>query len=120
MKNLIERLERATGPDRDLDIAIGEAVGAADHGWPAYHRPFKDWAKHYTASIDAALTLVPEGFRWKLGYSKNVPCVASVVDYRIQMAPNVGSFDAECDSNHAIALCVAALRAREETAHSGG
>lgn len=57
---LIERLERATEGSRELDLEIGELVGQADHSGPAWHRPFKDWAKPYTTSLDAALTLVPE------------------------------------------------------------
>lgn len=48
--DLIRRLEAATQPDRELDFQISIAVGRSyPHG-------------HYTGSIDAALTLVPERF----------------------------------------------------------
>ena len=58
LTELLARVEAAVGPDRELDLAIGIEFGEADHSGPAYHRPFKDWARHYTASIDAALALV--------------------------------------------------------------
>jgi hypothetical protein len=50
---LATRVEEATGPDLDLDHAIGSALG--DHGNYSY-RP-------YTCSLDAAMQLVPEGWR---------------------------------------------------------
>lgn len=98
--DIIARLEKATGPDRELDDAIGATL----------ERPCKNWP--FTASIDAALTLVPGGFRWKLGYSRHVPCVADLIDYGHRSLGCLGHFDGECDSNHAIALCIAALKAR--------
>lgn len=72
MKDLIERLAKAKGPDRELDIAIAQAI------YPglelrAFRDPFSGnetaWylhdthvrIEHYTASLDAAMTLVPEG-----------------------------------------------------------
>ena len=55
---LIERLEKATGPDRELDHAILCMIDPRVKGTcPMHYDP------HYTASIDAALTLVPEGMR---------------------------------------------------------
>jgi hypothetical protein len=51
LTELIERLEKATGPDRELDAAIRDALysPSARVGWPPY-----------TASLDAALALVEE------------------------------------------------------------
>lgn len=90
MKDLIERLEKATEPDQELDLAIamacqidcrqccghGVAVWAQDGngivGEECCGNPDVCPA-NYTASLDAALTLVPDGFRWKLGYSRHVP-----------------------------------------------
>lgn len=107
---LAERCEKAEGPDRELDEAIA-CLFAKSH--PVFGKPIAMvYAKQFTASLDAALTLVPEGFRWKLGYSRHVPCVAEIVDYRIQMEPNLGRFVSECDNSHALALVAAALRAR--------
>jgi hypothetical protein len=54
---LASRCEKATGPDRELDLAIALAVG--DETWAE-----PDRAKlYYTASLDAAMSLylrVPE------------------------------------------------------------
>lgn len=55
---LIVRLNRATGPDRMLERDVAEVAGtysAPDRGDPEGQWP------HYTSSIDAALTLVPDG-----------------------------------------------------------
>lgn len=121
MNDLIERLEKATGPSRALDADLAMAFGQkvfqtkrrdGQGSWLTYSFRNGDEVPHYTASIDAALTLVPAGFRWKLGYSRHVRCNAELIDYRIQMEPNLGRFDGECDSNHAIAICIAARKAR--------
>lgn len=69
MNDLIERIEAASGPDRALDHEIYEYLGspivrmvsATTHG-----TDLVNWAPFYTASVDAALTLVPEGW-WLAG-----------------------------------------------------
>src|SRR5688500_8077881 len=48
---LAECCERATGPDSELDAAIHHAV------------PMGVFVSDFTASLDAAMTLVPEGWR---------------------------------------------------------
>lgn len=53
MNDLITRLERAEGPDRELDWAIHIRDGLLGVGMYGDH-------PRYTASIYAALTLVPE------------------------------------------------------------
>lgn len=79
LQNLLERVERAQGPDRELDTAIAfvtcfrpdekhDRLGSfaaheAKHGYAAAwiaHRPWHgDWSiPVYTTSIDAALALV--------------------------------------------------------------
>lgn len=55
---LAERVEAATGPDLDLERDIATALGAG----AAYIAGSRDW--HFTKSLDAAITLVPEGWRW--------------------------------------------------------
>jgi len=125
---LAERCEKASGADRVLDRLILEATSdfrELGHnyfemgGWyysldgdernPAYPSP--------TSSLDDAMKLVPEGFKWKLTYSKYVPFVAELCDYGPNSA--YGRFDAECDSNHALALVSAALRARAALSPTG-
>ena len=131
LSSLIERLEKAEGPSRELDILIGYAVDLeADEGHMSFRNNFdicgmkqmlrmaesyqNVWSTmlpRYTSSIDAALTLVPEGFKWKAGYSYLVPHNAEVRDYRDN--PICGSFIGESDANRAIAICIAALKAYE-------
>src|SRR5690606_3142744 len=72
MKDLIERLERAEGPARELDGRIWCAVNGYEIlGWDddgcQYRAKQPGWISSYyirewTASLDAALTLVPEGW----------------------------------------------------------
>jgi hypothetical protein len=67
--SLAERVEKATGPDRELDLRIETATNPEYAGMDEAHawllvkyggqRPF-------TASLDAAVTLVPEGLCWRL------------------------------------------------------
>jgi hypothetical protein len=95
---LAERCEAATGPDRELDAEIAQVVGAqpvmiCDTGNVLIYQSF-------TASLDAAMTLVPEGRRWLL------------------QTLMTGKYRAEADwngsgqgSTPALALCAAALRA---------
>lgn len=118
MKDLIERLERATGPDSELDEAIALVLGWTHQKMRGDAKPY--WRKPgvteyymrsivpaYTASLDAALTLVPEGWMWDVSSSG--------------CAWIMRNDDSICDSqiviggvkSPAIALCIAALRARE-------
>ena len=127
LSQLIERLEKAKGPDRELDALIAIKIGGAvrittGHGtrhqvlWPDNEiaqggdiEMLPD-VPLYTASIDAALTLVPEGWSFEVR--------ASAVGDKGQA--NVWHYlkeyhaysQRECASP-AIALCIAALRARQ-------
>lgn len=85
MNDLIERLEKASGPDRELDVAIGFAVGRIrerdgnylyatgnDSDMVVEPNEYDDHIvaqplPYYTQSIDAALTLVPRGWGWNVG-----------------------------------------------------
>lgn len=73
MIELAERVEAGTGPDRDLDAAIARALSSnsTDH-WYENHRGeycTDDLAPNYTASLDAAMTLVPVSGRWFTYYA---------------------------------------------------
>jgi hypothetical protein len=59
LMELAERCEAATGPDTFLDLDISQTTGAWKK-WPT----FKEFSP--TASLDAALTLVPEGCEWRV------------------------------------------------------
>lgn len=58
LQELIARLEKATGPDRELDEAIRFELQTQNTS--QWNGPF------YTSSIDAALTLLPRGWDYIL------------------------------------------------------
>jgi len=134
LNDLIERLERATGPSRELDALILGAthypnseyfslsLSDGDRPADAYNsrtvlcvRHSKDHAHyrnppHYTQSIDAAMTLKPEGWHvlnlrhmseteWFAGLAKKFPDseFANEAEAKAQTP--------------AIALCIASLKA---------
>lgn len=126
---LSERVEAATGPDRELDAEIAVAV-SGDVGAivvPPYerflfsHKPgwWRDGtnkshsAPSYTASLDAALTLMPSDAFWRLGHDGDG---ADPSEFRAQvLVPTLGSIDAHgaaFAATPALALCAAALKAR--------
>ena len=141
VKTLVERLEAATGPDRELDAQISVVfrllpksmanVDWVHHNFPTWRfaQDGKVYALHsngsdgawfladkYTESIDTAITLVPEGMG---AIIKSRPDYASA---------DVGTYDARhmqftsCgfseEGGHlrkpspAIALCIAACKAK--------
>lgn len=114
---LAERCENATGPDRELDVAIYEVVSGERHR-PTRFGPEERGGhvvKAYTASLDAAMTLVPEGWARRIDYRPagldlpvgcdTSPAIAMV--YRSLAEAYRGDAPTE-----ALALTAAALRAR--------
>lgn len=122
--NLIERLEKATGPDREIDALIHVMLGASgfDSEWryDTFKENISSWAfrneigrvcanykiPHYTASIDAALTLMPN-VRW-------IWCVWHEYGSRhgaMIKAPDLSQWTCVAPSP-AIALSIVALKAR--------
>lgn len=145
MEALIKELEEATAPSRELDAAI--AVTAfpekyihcdkpnkpgcvyINHNKTPYHGgdigPISQCdAPRFTASIDAALALVPEGWWW------------NVEDTRIGDMNWFGAYLSDCplvdkdepathipgssSASPAIALCIAALKARAALSNGKG
>ncbi len=123
MKALIAELERAKNGSREFDSKIWEQLGLVDERhcdrWCKMDgrtdltrkRFINAWAPHYTISLDAAIALVPEGMRW---------CISDVGQIGAEHLAFAGVFGSqvgsECDSNAptpALALCLAALRARQ-------
>lgn len=118
MNDLIEKLENAISPDGALDDDLAKVLGWTFTKMKGDARPY--WRKpgetayymriarpNFTASIDAALTLVPENWDWSVSPSE--ACVSSK-DGRF-----LASGDREFYARHAvpaIALCIAVLRAR--------
>lgn len=117
--DLIERLEAAGWPDRELDAEIAPIMGlrivdeghqigrvcydANNHGVPL---------PRYTASIDAALTLVPEGWTYegRQGPSgfPHIWTLSTIKSGDVRYTTVTGRA-----RSTALALCIAALRARE-------
>jgi hypothetical protein len=119
---IIARVKAATGPDRELDLATARAVGALGHaaGLPdsafiGDHLPACGFM-HYTASLDAALALVPAGFGWSIG-SDGMVWVGAATGLQD------GLTSEEEAATPALALCLAAIRAQleaiQETADVG-
>jgi hypothetical protein len=91
---LAKACEAATGPDREIDTLIGYAVDL----------PTEDaQLPRYTASLDAALTLVPP-WSWRVG---NLASGRAFADLGTQK-----SLQCIEGATPALALCAAALRAR--------
>ena len=127
---LITALEAAAGPDRELDAEVwlvadpvaynrkcsfrgmvyaGTVFSAKEkRAWTK--RAAAHYAPAYTASIDAALTLVPDGDGWGIDFGPNSTFAKPDVFW---WSASVGAEDAE-GATPAIALCIAALKARPE------
>lgn len=116
---LAERVEEAEGPDRELDREIKAAVGdawdyAADWGPRDNCHPV---ANAYTASLDAVMTLVPEGWRLRqMNFSG--PC-ADDRKWHLNLHGGREGGDTFVGRGRtpALALCAAALRARASGDH---
>jgi hypothetical protein len=96
MTDLIDRLEKATGPDRDIDGAIALSLGwtlqkmkGDQHAY--FRKPgvtdyfIRDVPPPYTASVDAAISLVPEGLGWYV--RRNVSADGDVIYCNAQVFP---------------------------------
>lgn len=112
MKEIIKALEAAEGPDRSIDGMIAHAVNL--------HLPDdpEGWPLRYTESIDAALKLVPDGHGWALNYASMASIIRlgpnGVVDSEIVSSWPDNQLEAEQRVTPAIALCIAALKARSQ------
>lgn len=127
LTELIAALEKATGPSKELNAHIWNAVYGHKDSWVAQSKNNFEWLVFekchrngerlvevrgrrqlidFTSSIDAALTLVPEGKKWGVGsWSGNFANIG---------AEDNGKTETSCEpaASPAIALCIAALRSR--------
>lgn len=126
-KDLIVRLESVTGPDRELDYLILQAInpeqfarydaaaksmltyltenGLANRAEAGRRDAFFSCPR-FTASLDAAASLVTDGMRWGVGtWSDNFANVGEADNGRVL---------AKCEpaATPILALCIAALKAR--------
>ena len=110
--NLIAKLEAAEGPSRELDNEIYTHV-LKTHVIKPGERPLtsdREYTPQYTFSLDAAVSLVPEGEQYCLGCLSDtrVP-VRGVSRYHAW----VGAQKTIYAPTPALALCIAALKARQ-------
>lgn len=109
---LIERLEKLDGPCRECDAEIAELLGI--QAWEYVKSGFGSKeiiAPSFTDSIDAALTLVPDG--WELWTAFYLNCQYEVCFH----IPDETSASTTSHGEHkyfAIAICIAALRAKDK------
>ena len=108
LRDLAARCEAATGADRELDAAIGSALWVVKYGKPllgvggCYHPP-------YTASLDAAMSLVPEGCDWILNSRRNYAQVWERKGVGAQMWAQM--WECKSAATPALALTAACLKA---------
>lgn len=112
--DLIARLEKATAPSRRLDAEIIAVIkGGAPEDYEA-----TSWAlPRLTESLDAALTLVPEGWSFRLWrHPGEHGCHCDVYllgEFKDGERPCLAAEDAEQCPTPALALVIAALKARQ-------
>lgn len=135
LEELAARCEAAEGPDRELDCLIACELDRDGYSKPYQNEATEDWfcvlpdsngltldfkrAPRYTASIDAAMTLVTEGWETAIycaplgsGLQTNVQMETEAMRRRQAFFPIDGTA-----ATPALALCAAALRARQEADH---
>lgn len=125
---LAKRCEAATGPDTQLDVVIACTL----HGWVQaegrpwlFYDPADKWkrsrkANPYTASLDAAMTLVPEDHTVQLSdwdatiLREKGAWQAIILPMGARGNMTQYTFTNRCDhaATLALAICAAALRAR--------
>jgi hypothetical protein len=111
MDKLIAKLAAASEGSRALDADVAETQGwssDADDNWIGPGGAIA--SPHYTTSLDAALTLVPEGYLWLLG---NTGLSDGRGAYRgdVYCHPRGGAIGVS--NTPTLALCIAALKARQ-------
>lgn len=118
LDSLIAELERAAEGLRELDGEIALSLGWVKHhaGWAHWTTPDGLENRHvpfFSDSLDAALTLVPEGCGWEISvdpdWEGKIP--PSAVVCPIGESPQRRILTVA--PTPALALCIAALKARQ-------
>lgn len=112
LSELAARVEAATGPDRELDARITVALDGLGE-WGELRRSgyaIQDFkAPPYTASLDAAMTLVPEG--WFINRLNEDIGERRFESTLYRRKPPLNGKEGS-GASFALALCAAALRSR--------
>ena len=118
---LANRVEQASGPDRELDAAVWLHLPEQEgHAWKhggdkfAHARQIAGVAfvPRYTASLDAAMTLVPKGL-WAEG------SLSSPGQLEVHGPCTYDPLGKGWAATPALALCAAALKARARAMEAG-
>lgn len=129
LEELAERIEKLDGPDREVDAEIFNAIGAPlpkeAFGMDVQLQPCPNVAGSYvvpmgellvryeppaySASLDAAMSLVPEGALWAIGDMEEGPFARLVC--RNPDGGFTGGYVEAKGRTGATSLCAAALRA---------
>lgn len=122
---LAERCEAATGPDRELDKPIAQAVGwthffvQKDMWWRSPNGSSHGDPPRFSASLDAAMTLIDDTCVW--GVSKQEHNPGRDYYYQASVMPFGPVPWSEAKAvTPALALCAAALRARASNSSPEG
>lgn len=126
MTDIIERLEAVTCDVDTLDEAIATFIGLKHRSrrdsrgrskgrewFLDSHSGIETWGRcpPYTTSIDAALTLVPEGWQWNI--DNGIHCEDAAHAWLGNNSPQEIVPGTSGDAaTPALALCIAALKAR--------
>lgn len=123
LEALAARVEALTGPDREVDAEIAVASKAVPYdmepafgaGWWRGIYDNRHWqAPEYTASIDAAMTLVPEGWEaaiYSAPVGSDLNANVQIETEQMRQRPDFYPLESIAKSP-ALALCAAALRAK--------
>ena len=115
---LAARVEQASGPDREIDAAIHMAATVGKDWTRNDPAAARVWALHYTASLDAAMSLVPAGFHWQVGIG--VEGSDEYVDRAYAWCSDEPTGELCCAATPALALVSASLRALASSIREGG
>lgn len=137
LRALADRCERATGPDRELDTVIFQAIGNCLHtpivrevSWSdgtkdlvpvctkcGAKNVYQEW-RMFTRSLDTAMGLVPEGWRFASSETMRGDFYAHLITR--ELVTDGARAHAEATANSlALALCAAALRALASAGEAG-
>lgn len=104
-ETIIRSLEKATGPDRNIDAAIQRMLGGR-----VMHIGAGGKTNAFTASVDAALSVVPDG--WRTNWAGTVPMATQWFWELIAMHENKAT-DRVYAATAPLAICIVALKARQ-------
>lgn len=102
-EKLSERVERLEGPSFTIEQEIGRLINPQATRLSVFPA--------YTASLDAAMSLVPEGYSWRVSAAQ-LGAVGTVIHPECEDLDDPYTSFTAGGATPAIALCAAALKSR--------